>query len=69
MTSLDRSGFRGSAPAASQRIAPLSDLKNAAVLLALFVCVIGFLFLFGKSLERVSASDDPPAETVAGGRP
>jgi hypothetical protein len=46
------------------------DLKNAGILLALFACVVGFLLLFGKSLERVSAGGElTPAEVVAGGGP
>jgi hypothetical protein len=55
MASLDRAGFHGSPTRASHS----SDLKNAAILVASFVCVVGFLFLFlfGESLERVSAGD------------
>jgi hypothetical protein len=61
MSSFDRAGFRGGAPAASQN----SNLKNAAVLVALFACVVGFIFLFGRSLERVSAGHElTPAEVV-----
>jgi hypothetical protein len=48
----------------------MSDLKNAGILLALFVCVVGFLFLIGKSLEEVSAGDQlTPAELLGGGGP
>ncbi len=43
-------GFR----AALHSTAFSSDLKKAAALITLLVCVVGFLFLIGKGLEGVS---------------